>query len=431
MHHHIQVFVVGIPIHCHNTSQSGGKLLSVFLSESCFGCIEAPDAAMEFQFRAGIKSGEAWPATGCEFQVLTCIGWSSERNIHISFIIKGNGLRHMPMKSMGVIISKDHFHFTFRNQFPRGEFIPVKGFCRTVIEISIMDPHRSSITTLVVIVAKGGYGTAMRNHDGYLYYSSAKALYRNKLTPGKLIPESEMEVVLTDDHTHGLHWHMTKPVSFDDKGNMYVPFGAPSNACQDLKLTPGGRPGFAGLNPCPELELHGGIWRFDASRTGLTQKDGQKFATGLRSIVAMDWNPDDKNLYVVMHGRDDLFMLFPEYYSSWQSALLPSEDFLKITEGSDAGWPYYYYDQIQGKKMLAPEYGGDGKKEGKGRDLLQPVMGFSGHWAPNDLLFYHGDQFPEHYKHGAFVAFHGSTNRAPYPQSGYFVGFVPFKNGER
>ena len=277
---------------------------------------------------------------------------------------------------------------------------------------------------------KGGYGTAMRIHDGYLYYSSAKALYRNKLTPGKLIPESEMEVVLTDDHAHGLHWHMTKPVSFDDKGNMYVPFGAPSNACQDLKLTPGGRPGFAGLNPCPELELHGGIWRFDATRTGLTQKDGQKFATGLRSIVAMDWNPDDKNLYVVMHGRDDLFMLFPEYYSSWQSAVLPSEEFLKITEGSDAGWPYYYYDQMQGKKMLAPEYGGDGKNEGKGRDLLHPVMGFSGHWAPNDLLFYHGDQFPEHYKHGAFVAFHGSTNRAPYPQSGYFVGFVPFKNGE-
>src|SRR5258707_282697 len=154
MHHHIQVFVVGIPIHCHNTSQSGGKLLSVFLSESCFGCIEAPDAAMEFQFRAGIKSGEAWPATGCEFQVLTCIGWSSERNIHISFIIEGNRLRHMPMKSMGVIIGKDHFHLTFGNQFPGGEFIPVKDFCRTVVEISVMDPHSSSITTFIVIVAK-------------------------------------------------------------------------------------------------------------------------------------------------------------------------------------------------------------------------------------------------------------------------------------
>ncbi len=277
---------------------------------------------------------------------------------------------------------------------------------------------------------RGGYGTSMRIHNGYLYFSSMKAVYRIRLTPGKLIPESKIEVVLTDDHAHGMHWHMTKPVAFDDNGNMFVPFGVPSNACQDLKLSPAGRPGFAGLNPCPELEKHGGIWRFDANKTGLTQKDGQKFATGLRSIVAMDWNPEDKNLYVVMHGRDDLTMLFPNYYTPWESAMLPSEEFLRITEGSDAGWPYYYYDQIKGKKMLAPEYGGDGKKEGKGAEMLQPIMGFSGHWAPNDLLFYHGDQFPERYKHGAFIAFHGSTNRAPYPQSGYFIGFVPFKNGQ-
>jgi mono/diheme cytochrome c family protein len=57
-------------------------------------------------------------------------------------------------------------------------------------------------------------------------------------------------------------------------------------------------------------------------------------------------------------------------------------------------------------------------------------MAFPGHWAPNDLLFYEGDQFPTHYKHGAFIAFHGSTNRSPYPQAGYFVCFVPFVNGK-
>ncbi len=106
------------------------------------------------------------------------------------------------------------------------------------------------------------------------------------------------------------------------------------------------------------MENHGGIWRFDATKTRLTQKDGQKFATGLRSIVAMDWNPVDRNLYVVMHGRDDLFMLFPDYYTPWQSAVLPSEEFLRITEGSDAGWPYYYYDQMKGRRYWAPEYGG-------------------------------------------------------------------------
>jgi glucose/arabinose dehydrogenase len=38
--------------------------------------------------------------------------------------------------------------------------------------------------------------------------------------------------------------------------------------------------------------------------------------------------------------------------------------------------------------------------------------------------------FPERYKNGAFVAFHGSWNRAPEKQAGYFVVFVPFKDGK-
>jgi glucose/arabinose dehydrogenase len=105
-------------------------------------------------------------------------------------------------------------------------------------------------------------------------------------------------------------------------------------------------------------------------------------------------------------------------YTSWHSALLPSEEFLKVPEGSDSGWPYYYYDFMQGKKLLNPEYGGDGKKEGDAAKYNMPIIGFPGHFAPNDLLFYTGNQFPERYKNGAFVAFHGSTIRAPYPQGG-------------
>ena len=62
--------------------------------------------------------------------------------------------------------------------------------------------------------------------------------------------------------------------------------------------------------------------------------------------------------------------------------------------------------------------------------LVQPLIGFPGHIAPGDILFYTANQFPEHYKHGAFIAFHGSTIRGPYSQAGYFVGFVPFKDGK-
>ena len=86
--------------------------------------------------------------------------------------------------------------------------------------------------------ADGTYGTAMRIYNGYLYYSSQLVVYRSKLTPGKLVPDSEIEVILTDDHAHGSHEHVAKPVTFDDKGNIYVPFGANSNNCQEVNRTP-------------------------------------------------------------------------------------------------------------------------------------------------------------------------------------------------
>jgi glucose/arabinose dehydrogenase/mono/diheme cytochrome c family protein len=271
----------------------------------------------------------------------------------------------------------------------------------------------------------GTYGTAMRIYNGYLYFSSQLIVYRQKLTAGKLVPESEIEIMLTDDHAHGKHEHIAKPLTFDEKGNMYVPFGAPSNACQVINRTPNS----PGIDPCPLLLDHAGIWRFDASKPGQTQKDGYLYATGLRSVVGLEWNKQDQNLYVVMHGRDDLLRLWAGKFSPWQSAELPSEEFLRIKEGSDAGWPYCYYDQIQQKKVLAPEYGGDGNVGERCANYEMPLIGFPGHWAPNDLFFYTGDQYPEHYKNGAFIAFHGSTNRAPYPQAGYFIGFVPFENG--
>lgn len=274
---------------------------------------------------------------------------------------------------------------------------------------------------------EGNYGTAMRIYNGYLYFSTAGVVYRTKLSPGKLIPEGKSEAILVDDYKKDPHGyeHIAKPITFDDNGHIYVPFGSPGDACQELKRVPGS----PGINPCPELTEHGGVWQFDANKKGQTIKDGKLYATGLRSIVAMSWNHKENSLYALQHGRDNLVGTWPEKYNAYQSAVLPSEEFFRIKEGTNAGWPYYYYDHIQKKKLLNPEYGGDGKITAKGNDYEQPLIGFPGHWAPNDLLFYTGDQFPERYKHGAFIAFHGSTIRAPYPQAGYFVAFVPFKNG--
>lgn len=277
----------------------------------------------------------------------------------------------------------------------------------------------------------GSSAVGVTIHNGYLYTSTINQVLRNKLKPGELVPTSNTEIVLTDlDKNVARNWHTTKPLAFDNKGYMYVPFGAPSDAGQDIaKYGPIGIPGGKGLDPSPELENHAGIWRFDANKTNQTQKEGYKFATGIRSVVGMTWNPNDDNLYAVMNGIDNFHTLYPNFFTAWQGAVLPSEPLLKVTEGSDFGWPYAYYDHLLKKNVLQPGYGGDGKIIGRAAEFDLPVIGFPGHWAPMDILFYQGNQFPERYKQGAFVALHGSTDRSPYPQAGYMVCFVPFQNG--
>jgi glucose/arabinose dehydrogenase/cytochrome c553 len=274
------------------------------------------------------------------------------------------------------------------------------------------------------------YGTAMRIYDGYLYFSSELMVYRMKLRRGQLVPDSKMDTIVIDKPPY--HEHQTKPLAFDNMGHIFVGWGAGSNAGQVNNRQPGspgvGNPDSTGKGN-PWLIDHGGIWMFDANKTNQYQADGVRYATGLRSLVAMDWDPKSRSLYTVSHGRDDLGMLWPNIYTPWQSAMQPAEEFFKVRKGLDGGWPYYYYDEIKRKKLLNPEFGGDGVKEGNGAKLTQPLMGFPAHFAPNDLLFYKGKQFPARYKNGAFVAFHGSTDRAPYPQAGYIIAFVPFKDG--
>jgi glucose/arabinose dehydrogenase len=287
------------------------------------------------------------------------------------------------------------------------------------------DGRADSIVNFGTFRNEGAYSTEMRIHNGYLYTSSETFVYRYKLKPGELVPSAEPEIIVQDGG--GPREHDGKPIAFDDQGYLYVPFGGPSDACQEKNRAPNS----PGMKPCPLLDSHAGIWKFKADQLNQYRTThGKRVATGLRSIVGMEWNPRDKSLYVVAHGRDNLNASWPQYYSDWDNAVLPAEAFYRLPEGADAGWPYYYYDQIRGKLMLGPEYGGDGTKVCTDPKIVKPTVAFPGHYAPNDVLFYRGNQFPERYRNGAFVAFHGSTIRAPYPQAGYYVGFIPFKDGK-
>ena len=271
----------------------------------------------------------------------------------------------------------------------------------------------------------GNYGgTGIAIHNGYLYASSDEEVFRYKLNDkGAVETPYQPEKIIT-----GLinrRQHESKSITLDKKGNIYVNIGAYSNSCQIKDR----QPGSLGMNPCPILDSAGGIWQFKSDVLNQTYGNGTRFATGLRNVVGLDWNNQTNSLFVTQHGRDQLNSLFPQLYDTTTNANLPAETMYEMKQGDNAGWPYVYFDPFQNKKMLAPEYGGDGKTEGRG-EYKNPAMAFPAHMAPNALLFYTGNMFPARYKNGAFIAFHGSWNRAPLPQEGYYVAFVPFENGK-
>jgi glucose/arabinose dehydrogenase len=268
-----------------------------------------------------------------------------------------------------------------------------------------------------------GEGDDVAFHGGYLYFSTHEAVVRYPWRTGDLAPSGDGEPIVQElPATAG---HRAKSMAFGPKGVLYINIGSLSNACQQQARTRES----PGKDPCEELETRAGIWRFDADRLHQRQQDGFRFATGLRNTVALAIRPQDGRLYGVVHGRDQL-TLWPQHFDGVQNAEKPSEEFVRIEQGSDFGWPYCYHDPALNQKVLAPEYGSDGKTIGRCQAKQDPLLAFPAHWAPNGLLFYSGDQFPARYQGGAFIAFHGSWNRAPLPQEGYNVVFMPFEAGE-
>lgn len=271
----------------------------------------------------------------------------------------------------------------------------------------------------------GNYGgTGIGLDEDYLYTSSYQEVFRYPLgSDGTVVSPTEIDTLVT-----GLvagRTHADKPFTLDKNGNIYVNIGAPSNACQVEDRTIGS----PAMMPCTILDSAGGIWQFRKDKLMQSYSEGKRYATGLRNVIGLDWNKEIDKLCVTQHGRDMLSTLFPDLYDTKTSAELPAETLYVIEEGDDAGWPYIYYDQNLKAKILAPEYGGDGEKTA-GENAIDPIVAFPAHLAPNALLFYTGDMFPEKYKGGAFIAFHGSWNRAPEKQEGFMVVFVPFKNGQ-
>ena len=265
----------------------------------------------------------------------------------------------------------------------------------------------------------GAGGTGIGIYKGSIYAEINDRIVRYSLPADSIVPSGSAGTIVSGLPLGGDH--PMHPFIIDAEGKMYVDVATATNSCQ-LKNRTLKSPG---ANPCTELETRGGIWRYDANKTNQTFSTTERFATGIRNAEGFGLDSSGR-LFVTVHGRDQLHANWPDLYKPDEEATLPAEELVLLKPQGDYGWPECYYDPFREKRVLAPEYGGDGGKTiGVCANKIPPIAVYPAHWAPNAMVLYDKKQFPAHYQSGVFIAFHGSWDRAPYAQGGYNVAFQP------
>jgi glucose/arabinose dehydrogenase len=329
-----------------------------------------------------------------------------------------NGGLTLPPGFRALVVADNLGRLRFISAAPNGDLY-IKKYDRGLVALhdGTGDGRADDIKTF-----GGGPGTGCVVRDGFLYYSTNDAVYRYKLNPGELVPTGEPEPIVTG-LPPGQRQHEAKSFTFDPEGNLYVEVGCPSNGGGNPDRAPGAK----GVDPTELFKQHGGWWKFKGAAANQDQvRDGERFSTGQRHALSIAWHPVSKTFFVVMMGRDQLNTVDSKDFTDEQNAEIPAEEMHQLKRGSNFGWPFTYWDPLQKARMISPEFGGDGKKRAEPGKYPDPLVAFPAHWAPLQMTIYTGKQFPEKYRNGAFVAFHGSWNRAPLAQAGYQVAFVPF-----
>jgi glucose/arabinose dehydrogenase len=226
------------------------------------------------------------------------------------------------------------------------------------------------------------YGLAL--HQGMLYVADEDAVRRYPYN-AKAMSVGTGEAIVKLDGLQGGHW--TRSLLFDTKNNQfYLGIGSASNV------------------NAGEPEMRAAIVRFNADGSGK-----HIFASGTRNPIGLQFYPGTSHLWAAVQERDGLGDdLVPDY-------------FIAVKDGGFYGWPYAY---------IGPNE--DPRRKGERPDLvaktITPDVSLGAHVAVLDFAFYQGKSFPAKYRGGAFLAFHGSWNRAQ--RVGYSVAFVPFANGK-
>jgi glucose/arabinose dehydrogenase len=219
-------------------------------------------------------------------------------------------------------------------------------------------------------------------NDGYLYVGNTASVVRYTYANGDLKAQGTPEKLMNLP----AGGHTTRNIVFNRAGTkMYVAVGSQSN------------------NDAGEDCRRAAILEFNTDGTGY-----RVYASGIRNPVGLALQPGTDIVWTAMNERDNLGDdLVPDYATS-------------VKEGGFYGWPYSYIGS-----NYDPRYIGsfpDLVKRAIVPDVLIPA-----HSAALGITFYTGNQFPQRYRNGGFVALHGSWNRSV--AAGYKVVFFPMNNG--
>ena len=329
--------------------------------------------------------------------------------------------RHLAVAADGTVYvntwSGDYYTYGHVDKLPPGGFLVALRDTRGAGRADVIRRFGPGVAQ----GSAGGTGIAL--YRDALYAEVNDRILRFPLPPGALVPTGKPVTIVSGLPLSGDH--PMHPFVIDAQGNLFVDVGSATNACDiDNRM-----PGTKGHDPCTELDTRAGIWRYDANKSRQKFSAAERYATGIRNGEGMDFDARGR-LFVTQHGRDQLLENYPQLFNERNGHELPAEEVFVLERGADYGWPQCYFDGFQGRLVLAPEYGGDGGRAlGGCAEKRGPAFFFPAHWAPNDLLIYKAEQFPKVYRGGAFIAFHGSWNRAPAPQAGYDVVFQPLADG--
>ena len=327
--------------------------------------------------------------------------------------------RHLVVAPNGVVYAN-----TWSGRYYGNDKPPEGGFL-VAMQDTKGTGHADVITRFGGGVPEGSHGgTGIGIYQNHLYAETNDRIVRFPLGSTGVDTAAKPEVIVSGLPITGDH--PMHPFIIDAKGNLFTDLGSATNACevQNRKpLSPGNK-------PCTEKLTRAGTWKYDANKLDQKFSPANRYATGIRNGEGFAIDAAGR-LFVSQHGRDQLSENWSRLYPVTAGPELPAEIVVELKQGADYGWPECYFDPRQNKLVLAPEYGGDGGKTvGLCADRSPPAATFPAHWAPNALLILSGTGFPNAYRQGMFIAFHGSWNRAPAPQGGYNISFQPMAEGK-